>query len=367
MLKELVKVANRLDSLGLTKEADALDRWINKMAAGFSEQRNKEIGDFLAKTLPSLFESVAGSVEDRAGKILSYPLDNENPLYMVIAGLVKSTNRVNLSYDQVRLEIIKGFEFNKKKDTTLSRDPSSLYNVMTLKNGTNPPGYGAGLIFDEVIVKSVWAQIQRNKKSLEGPRVPPDEAQALVEEVVYPKPTAPGKPPTKSPTKSSPSAPKRDWAYYLSKQNDEYGKNMERFWFITAPKLGMETDYTSFVRYYKSLGRNVDSKTFIGDLFGRVMTESNDDIINGIYESKVYTMDPSIVIDLYKYMGFNTSTKSPSSVAEISNSKKRLEKILKTIRNTNYMAESADSTTADGQAKDFRATRIKEKYEGNYT
>jgi hypothetical protein len=33
MLKELVKVANKLDSLGLTKEADVVDGLINKMAA----------------------------------------------------------------------------------------------------------------------------------------------------------------------------------------------------------------------------------------------------------------------------------------------------------------------------------------------
>ncbi len=32
MLKELVKIANRLDSLGLSKEADILDTWIEKMA-----------------------------------------------------------------------------------------------------------------------------------------------------------------------------------------------------------------------------------------------------------------------------------------------------------------------------------------------
>lgn len=33
MLRQIVKIANKLDSLGLTKEADVLDRYINKMAA----------------------------------------------------------------------------------------------------------------------------------------------------------------------------------------------------------------------------------------------------------------------------------------------------------------------------------------------
>ena len=34
MLRQIVKIANKLDSLGLTKEADVLDRYIHKMAAG---------------------------------------------------------------------------------------------------------------------------------------------------------------------------------------------------------------------------------------------------------------------------------------------------------------------------------------------
>lgn len=37
MLRQMVKIANKLDSLGLTKEADVLDRYINKMAAAVTE------------------------------------------------------------------------------------------------------------------------------------------------------------------------------------------------------------------------------------------------------------------------------------------------------------------------------------------
>ena len=37
MLKRLVKIANKLDSLGLTKEADVLDRYITKVALDFPE------------------------------------------------------------------------------------------------------------------------------------------------------------------------------------------------------------------------------------------------------------------------------------------------------------------------------------------
>ena len=39
MLKDLVKVANRLDSLGLTKEADTLDFFIQKEASDFAHRR----------------------------------------------------------------------------------------------------------------------------------------------------------------------------------------------------------------------------------------------------------------------------------------------------------------------------------------
>ena len=46
MLKDLVKIANRLDSLGLTKEADIIDRYITKSATSKSEdQVAEEIAD----------------------------------------------------------------------------------------------------------------------------------------------------------------------------------------------------------------------------------------------------------------------------------------------------------------------------------
>jgi hypothetical protein len=44
MLKDLVKVANRLDSLGLTREADAIDGLVKKMA-GMSEGDDLDLED----------------------------------------------------------------------------------------------------------------------------------------------------------------------------------------------------------------------------------------------------------------------------------------------------------------------------------
>lgn len=46
MLKDLVRVANRLDSLGLSKEADLLDSYIIKMAGGnWDDETGIEIHD----------------------------------------------------------------------------------------------------------------------------------------------------------------------------------------------------------------------------------------------------------------------------------------------------------------------------------
>ena len=43
MLRQMVKIANKLDSLGLTKEADVLDRYIQKMAGGVGAAGQKYI------------------------------------------------------------------------------------------------------------------------------------------------------------------------------------------------------------------------------------------------------------------------------------------------------------------------------------
>lgn len=63
MLKQLVKVANRLDSLGLTKEADALDREIVKLASDGdfslgdfdSEEEGEDEGEIIGRYSPTSF------------------------------------------------------------------------------------------------------------------------------------------------------------------------------------------------------------------------------------------------------------------------------------------------------------------------
>lgn len=64
MLKDLLKVANKLDALGLTKEADVVDTLIQKIAGytdfggGFDEGRGEDSGGFPSDTrLDKLIET----------------------------------------------------------------------------------------------------------------------------------------------------------------------------------------------------------------------------------------------------------------------------------------------------------------------
>jgi hypothetical protein len=58
MLKDLIKVANKLDSLGLSKEADLLDSLINKIASDNLEIEPEEMGSSLPKELDYVDESI---------------------------------------------------------------------------------------------------------------------------------------------------------------------------------------------------------------------------------------------------------------------------------------------------------------------
>ena len=73
MLKDLVKIANKLDSLGLTKEADLLDLIINKKATLISESDSwlQSFGDILEERFGASFEGDAIILE--GGESLSAP------------------------------------------------------------------------------------------------------------------------------------------------------------------------------------------------------------------------------------------------------------------------------------------------------
>ncbi len=73
MLKDLVKIANKLDSLGLTKEADLLDLIINKRATLISDSDSwlQRFGDLLEERFGATIEGDAIILE--GGESLSTP------------------------------------------------------------------------------------------------------------------------------------------------------------------------------------------------------------------------------------------------------------------------------------------------------
>jgi hypothetical protein len=60
MLKDLIKVANRLDNLGLQKEADIIDGFIQKMA---SDERSDFYSEMLSKLTDDQLSAIRSKVE----------------------------------------------------------------------------------------------------------------------------------------------------------------------------------------------------------------------------------------------------------------------------------------------------------------
>lgn len=74
MLKDLVKVANRLDSLGLSKEADVVDRLITKLASSSynDDEDLEEMGFQISEEYPRNTEGEIGfDIENASCKELS--------------------------------------------------------------------------------------------------------------------------------------------------------------------------------------------------------------------------------------------------------------------------------------------------------
>lgn len=87
MLKDLVKVANKLDSIGLTKEADYLDEVITKLAQSVANDENyREVLRAVAK---SINDAHQGAIRARSGRedgVLSLIIGGSTkPQYAVVA------------------------------------------------------------------------------------------------------------------------------------------------------------------------------------------------------------------------------------------------------------------------------------------
>lgn len=63
MLRELVKMASKLDALGLTKEADTIDALIEKMASPYDEFSREEIYN-KPRPVPTEFDDVSEFPEE---------------------------------------------------------------------------------------------------------------------------------------------------------------------------------------------------------------------------------------------------------------------------------------------------------------
>jgi len=64
MLKDLKKVANKLDSVGLTKEADTIDALIEKIAFSEDESFNMEPEGFEVKPMTGDYDSFENNIKE---------------------------------------------------------------------------------------------------------------------------------------------------------------------------------------------------------------------------------------------------------------------------------------------------------------
>lgn len=65
MLKELIKIANKLDGIGLTKEADELDQIIRKLAEGdMVREHVVSAGEVLSKSAGEVFSKIVEGFGD---------------------------------------------------------------------------------------------------------------------------------------------------------------------------------------------------------------------------------------------------------------------------------------------------------------
>jgi hypothetical protein len=98
MLKDLVKVSNRLDSLGLHKEADFLDSLLRKEAG---EDKSEEL-----KTLESYVAGIAGMIDSANAYSKPHPLYEDSYGKELLASLARVAAKAGVSPEEA-MEMIK--------------------------------------------------------------------------------------------------------------------------------------------------------------------------------------------------------------------------------------------------------------------
>lgn len=344
MLKELVKVANRLDSLGLTREADVLDRWINKVAAGaprvtsnFDPSKIKGINEAADSIIAAMKAVVnAGSLPSMKG-VLS--LSGENPFINQFNYITRTPSGVNITDANIRGLLVQAYDHS---GGDYSKVPDAEKHL-----------------FEDVVVAGAQAAVKNNRSYIvNGPAAPERKpntggVQAQTEGTTYPKPAptaTPRRTPT-APTKPSPSAPKRDWAYYISKQTEEVGKAMERLWSKASGEMGLSSDYASFVKWYKSKGKNMNTRDAADEMFTDAIALSKDPVITSVRSSRA-RQSPEYATAMYTYLGLDLKTKLPADGSASANARIMLEKIAPAMR------QESEGQIVGSTPEDFKKTRV---------
>lgn len=309
-LKNLIKIANRLDSLGLTGEADALDRFISKMAGiGSTVEENLGLAEGVISNLTLFADRYLTSV---TGK--SYLKRGDSPLANQIRAIC-SRSGINMTEEQIRITL------------------SQMFDAATFNGAYSKLTSNEKMAFESIIVDPLVDDVKRRQGAVAAKATSGKTPMTMVESTTYPstsKPVvpAPSKPGSKktSPAKKETTPVKKDWNYYNSVVKDPVGQNMEKLWSRAAPLLGMGADYGSFKSWYKMVGKDMDPSACALNMFNTAIGLSDDPVVTNVSSTRAVT-EPLTRNALYAYLGMNLDTRMPSSGAERFAAKQRLEAI----------------------------------------
>ena len=110
MLKEIIKVANKLDSLGLTKEADILDNYISKIILDKENVRNASLFEGAFDTIKELFGKGKSREEEAAEHFTTI-----NPIWPKMQAKLERDKGVRITV-QKNLGVFTGEEPNEAYD-----------------------------------------------------------------------------------------------------------------------------------------------------------------------------------------------------------------------------------------------------------
>lgn len=252
MLRQLAKIANRLDSLGLTKEADILDRYLEKSASMFEgligtvppptvqATIKKWIGpraSFGGSDLkdPGNFSVQLGQVFDWIGMELDR--DGGNDFYMWYMQNINSPGTTNYTSGNVILASDLMKLSDRITEYATSENKGWLYPNSPWSNAQNRALATAQL----VKLRTPGVGAPKEKVSPEGAPV------AQMGGNVAPK-----IPPVSPPAPEKTTAPLTDWQKY--EKATPYGAAVRLAWHaftrIDPPEIGKDDSFAAFKKWY---------------------------------------------------------------------------------------------------------------------